>query len=123
MKIPLQIVFRHMESSEALESKIKLRTEKLEKFSDDIIGCRVVLEEPHHHHQQGGEFHVCIYITVPGNELVACRDPGKNSNHQDPYVAVRDAFNAMEKQLREYTDKRKGHVKLHEVSESANLAV
>jgi len=99
MAFPLDITFKGMEHSEALETKIRERTEKLEQHADRIQRCRVVVEAPHRSHQKGGLYEVRIDVRVPGEELVVNRTGHRNQAHEDPYVAVRDAFNAMTNQL------------------------
>src|SRR5450756_2642710 len=46
-----------------------------------------------------------------GKELVVNREPGDRNAHQDIYVAIRDAFSAMERQLRDYAQRRRGEIK------------
>jgi ribosomal subunit interface protein len=99
MQLPVQVTFRHMPTSPALDAKIRERAAELEQFYDPIVRCDVVVEQHHQRHQQGNIFHVRIHVTVPGNELVVSRDPDLNHAHEDPYVAVRDAFDAIRRQL------------------------
>ena len=49
MQIPLQITFEGgLPSSDALRARIEREAEKLERFHDGIIGCRVaVIGRPH----------------------------------------------------------------------------
>jgi len=109
MQIPLQITIRDVEHSEALETHIRGKVEKLEEFFKGIISCRVVVEMPHKHHQQGKQFNVRIDIGVPGSEIVVNRD-----HAEDIYVALRDAFDAAKRQLEDYARKIRGDVKTHE---------
>ena len=44
MPIPLQISFRNMDPSPAVEARIRKKAEKLERFHDRIIGCTVVVD-------------------------------------------------------------------------------
>ena len=44
MQVPLQITFRHMDSSPALEARIRQRAEELEHFFDRITSCHVTVE-------------------------------------------------------------------------------
>ncbi|MGA9165610.1 MAG: HPF/RaiA family ribosome-associated protein, partial [Thiobacillus sp.] len=60
MKTPLQITFRDIEHSDALEAHIREKAEKLETFFEPIMSCRVVVEMPHQHKQQGKFFSVRI---------------------------------------------------------------
>jgi ribosomal subunit interface protein len=108
MKRALQITYRGMETSEALSNHIRGEAEKLEQFFGDIVGCHVVVEEPHRHKQQGNEFHVRVDLHVPGKDIVVGRDPG-NRPHNDAYLAVTDAFEAARRQLQHYAEGIRAH--------------
>jgi ribosomal subunit interface protein len=107
----LTVTFRGMDPSEAIEALVRERASRLERFRDQLVSCRVVVESPHRHHQHGRLFHIRIDVTTPGGELVVNRDHGDDHSHEDAYVAVRDAFEALERRLKDYTDKRRGYVK------------
>lgn len=115
MQKPLRITYRRVDPSDAIESDIREKVEKLEQFCDDIIGCNVVIEAPHRHHHQGSLFHVRIDLTVPSKELVVSREPHQHHAHEDAYVAIRDAFDEMRRQLEDYVRTRRAHVKTHEI--------
>lgn len=108
MQIPLQITVRDMEHSDALETHIRDKANKLDEYFDRIMSCRVVVEMPHKHHHQGKQFNVRIDIGVPGSEIVVNRD-----HAEDVYVALRDAFDAAKRQLEDYARKIRGDVKTH----------
>ncbi|HEU4708788.1 MAG TPA: ribosome-associated translation inhibitor RaiA [Methylophilaceae bacterium] len=109
MQVPLQITVRDMPHSDALDTHIREKVEKLEQLFPKIISCRVVVELAHKHQQQGNEFNVRIDLSVPGKkEIVVNRD-----HHEDPYVALRDAFNAAMRQLEDYAQRVKGKTKTH----------
>jgi len=108
MQSPSEIVFRDMPRSEALEKNIHDRISKLEKIFDHITSCNVVVEETHHHKHQGKLFHVRINMHVPDKELIVSREKHDKQEHEDPYIAVRDAFNAMQRQLEDYSRKLRG---------------
>lgn len=109
MQIPLQITIRDVEHSEALETHIRGKVEKLEEFFKHITSCRVVVEVPHKHHHQGKQFNVRIDIGVPGSEIVVNHD-----HDEDVYVALRDAFDAAKRRLEDYARKIRGDIKAHE---------
>lgn len=113
MKKPLEITFRHMDPSPALESQVRQRAEKLERFCDDIIGCSVVIESPHKHHNKGNLHHLRIKLTVPGSEIIVQRSADEEHSHEDPYVVVRDAFDSARRRLEDYVARRRGAVKKH----------
>ena len=114
MQQPLQITYRDFPRSDALDADIRDKAAKLEQFYDRIMACRVVVEAPHSHHHKGNLFHIRIDLTVPGSELVVKRAPKEHHAHEDPYVAVRDAFDAARRQLQDYARKQRGNVTSHE---------
>lgn len=112
MILPLQITFHDVDKSEALETKIKEAASKLDQFHESIMSCRVVVEAPHRRHRTGTLYHLRIDVSVPGKELVVDREPGDRDTHEDPYVVVRDAFDAMARKLKDYDRRRHGEVKM-----------
>ena len=70
MKHPLQITFRHMDSSPAVEARIRDEVDSLEQHFGRITSCRVVIEEPHRR-ERGNEYHISIDLHVPGSQIVA----------------------------------------------------
>jgi ribosomal subunit interface protein len=114
VKLPLQIAFRGMDTSEAVEARIRERAEGLERYDDRIVACRVVVERAHGHHRHGNHYHVRVDLTVPDAELVAGREPDEHHRYEDVYVAIRDAFDAVRRQLEDHVRRRRGAVKLHE---------
>ena len=122
MQVPLQITFRHMDSSEAVAARVRGRVEELERFFDGIIACRVVVECRHPRRQQGNLFHVLVDLGVPGREIVVGRDPAAHHAHEDVHVAIRDAFDAVRRLLEDYVREKRGDVKLHAVPDHGRIA-
>ena len=114
MQFPIEIEFRNMDRSEALQDVIEKRMEKIARFESDVMSCKLTVEAPHRHHGKGNIYHVRIDLHVPGTEIVVNRDRSQNHAHEDPYVAVRDAVNAAARQLQDYVRIRRGKVKAHE---------
>jgi ribosomal subunit interface protein len=114
MELPLQITFRHMEPSPAIEARITEHAQKLDRYHDRITSCRVVIEAPHKHHHKGRLYHVAVELGVPDGRLVASRERDLHHAHEDVYVAIRDAFDAVRRQLDGYVTRRRGEVKMHE---------
>jgi ribosomal subunit interface protein len=98
-----------MSASEAMSEFIRGEAEKLEHFFDRIVGCHVVVEQPHKHQRQGNRFHVRVDLHVPGKDIVVGRDHADRSSHEDPYQAVSDAFTAARNQLQHYADAQRDH--------------
>ncbi len=113
MKQPLQINFRDIPQSDAVEAKVREKAAKLDEFYDQIMTCRVMVEAPHTHHHKGYLYHVTIDLTVPNGEIVINRDPKDHQAHEDVYVAIRDAFDAARRKLQDYARKQRGDVKSH----------
>ncbi len=111
MRIPLQITFQDVPQSDAVEAKIREAAAKLEKFYPDIMSCRAVLSAPQKRQRKGKHYHVRLDVSVTGKELVVNREPGDRDAHFDIYVSVRDAFNAMERMLRDYSRQKQGMTK------------
>jgi len=113
MAIPLELTYRHLASSEFIEQKVMQRLKHLETICNQINRAHVVLSSPHHSKHQGNHYEVHIELYVPGSELVATRNAEESDAHEDFYVALRDAFDAIEVQLKRWKQKRRLDVKAH----------
>jgi ribosomal subunit interface protein len=105
MQLPLEVSTRQVDLSPPLAAELRRRAAKLERHYDRITSCRIAVERASNHHQEGGPYRVRLDITVPGAELVA------NKAADDLKVAIRDAFEAAERQVEEFAQKRRGDVK------------
>jgi cold shock CspA family protein/ribosome-associated translation inhibitor RaiA len=114
MQLPLQVSFRHMAPSGAIEAIVRERAAKLDDFFDHIMSCRVVVELAGKHHRHGNLYEVRIDLTVPGEEIVVTREPSEHIENRDIQVALRDAFDSARRQLEDYVRRRRGLVKTHE---------
>ncbi len=107
MQLPLQVTFRHMDPSPALEGRIRELATRLEKFSDQIMHCHVIVEAPHKYHHQGGLFEVRMDITVPDSQIAIRWSHPNRHSHEDAYVALRDAFRAARRKLEDFERERR----------------
>ncbi len=121
MQLPLQITWRNVEKSEALEADIQDKAAKLDEVYDHITSCRVVVERSHSRHRKGNLYRIRLDITVPDKEIVVTRDPDDHHAHEDMYVTIRDAFNAARRQLQDYARIRRGDVKQHDEHHTARV--
>jgi ribosome-associated translation inhibitor RaiA len=101
MQIPVRITFRHMDTSAAVEARVHELAARLTRVSDKIIDCHVTIEAPPAHQHKGAPFSVRIDLTGPGGHLSALKGNSARPEHQDVYVALRDAFDAIKRQLEE----------------------
>ncbi len=129
-----------MESSTAVEAKIREEAAKLDEFYNHVMACRVVVEIPRYHPNRGKLFHVRIDLTVPGGEIVVRHEPSLHTAarqtetergskkleidgaYKDVYVAIRDAFKAMRRQLKDYARRQRADVKTHELPPHARVS-
>ncbi len=118
MIIPVQTSFHNVDHSDAVIDRIQKEADKLDQYYDRITSCRVVVEAAHHHRSHGEPFHIRIELGVPGRELVVAHEPTRRAHggdeahphkrddllapHKDIYIAIRDSFRAMRRQLQDY---------------------
>ena len=119
MQVPLEITFRGIAHSDAIETRIREKAAKLEQYCDKIIACRVAVEAEHHHQHQGNLYKVRIDVSVPQKQIVVSRDHHDKQAHEDFYVALRDAFAAAIRQLEEYARIQRGAIKTPRVVSDA----
>ena len=125
------ITFRGLDHSKALEADIRKHIDKLARYYQPIMGCRVLVEFAQRHHDQGNRFHVRIDLTVPGGEIVVAHDASLHATEKDEeaqtsaqraepkperkhaLVAVREAFDIARRRLQDYGRRQRGSVKAH----------
>ena len=122
MQIPLQVTFRNLGRSQAIEASVREHADKLEKYYCRIGGCRLVIEEQHKPHQRGNHYHVRVNLTVPGAELGASREPDEHHAYTDVYVAIRDAFDTARRQLEDYARRHDQRLKAHAAPPHGRIA-
>jgi ribosomal subunit interface protein len=111
MQIPVEITLRDIPHSDAVEARIREKIEKLDRFHERVMSCRVTVESPQQRKHQGKLYSVHIDMKVPGGgELVVNR-----MQNEDIYVGIRDAFNAAARQLEDHVRRQRGDVKTHDV--------
>jgi ribosomal subunit interface protein len=120
MQVPLQIRFHNMASSEAIEARVRERVARLERFSDNIISCRVAIEAPHKqpHRSTVG---ITIDISVPGKEIVVKREHRHHESRDDAYLVIGVAFDTAERQLEDHARMQRREIKSHDGSTYARV--
>lgn len=97
MDLPLQITWRGLARSDALDDAIRDKAAKLQQFHEGIMRCKVVVELAGRHQQQGRHFVVRVELKLPGGEITVNRD-----HDEDVHIALRDAFDAARRQLQDF---------------------
>lgn len=98
----LQISFHGMETSAAVEAKIRERFDELERRCPDLTGCRVTVTKDSRAHVKGHLFRVGLVLHRPGRDVVVSHHGPRDHVHHDVYVALRETFAAAERQLTEH---------------------
>jgi hypothetical protein len=107
--------------SEAVETRIRSRVQKPERYFERTTSCHVWVDAVHASQAPGRQrgrrvsYEIRIELRVLGTELAVSRKPGDVNAHKNIMVAIaiRDSFDAMERQLKEYVARLRGGVKSH----------
>lgn len=117
MELPVVITFKNLEHSDAVEAAAREHAERLDKFHPRIMSCRVLVEATHRRPRTAGTvYDVRVHVTVPGGDLFAHDEPPPQRFHEDVYIAIRDAFDRMRRELEDYARERRQDVKTHEAA-------
>jgi ribosome-associated translation inhibitor RaiA len=108
MTFQTQLAFHQMDRSEALESTIRERAEKLGKFHPGITSVHVAVTQETRHSAKPRLFNVRLDLHVKGKSFAITQQGDK-----DPFVAARDAFDAAKRLLDAELDTVRGLVKHH----------
>lgn len=109
MDTPLDISFKGLDRSTAIEAKIAERAARLEKHFDRMTHCRVVVAAPHKHSHKGKNYEIKIDIGIPGAApLIVTHESPVGQAQEDLKIALRDAFDAADRRLDELVDKKNG---------------
>ena len=114
MQRELDITWRNLDPSAALEADIQGHLARLETIFPDLLRCHVVVDRPHRRRGQGNLYDLRIVLTLPGRELVVSRSPAERHAHEDAFVAIRDTFASAERMLQREADLLRGDVKAHD---------
>jgi ribosome-associated translation inhibitor RaiA len=103
----VDITFRSMDPSPAVETAVRTWSSRLDQLFEDIDRVAVVIEVPHRHRRLGRTFEAHVRVTIPERTIAITRDG------DTIYVALADAFRAARRTLRDHVRVRRGEVKLH----------
>ena len=108
MEPQVEITFNEIDHSDAVEAHIRERVAKLLAMGESIRRCKVWVRAPHHRGHKPVAYVIDLSVQMTGTSLHVDHRPGDDNAHTDIYVAIRDAFNAMERQLRKWKEQHKG---------------
>jgi ribosome-associated translation inhibitor RaiA len=115
MHTPIQITYRGLPHSDAVDQNIQKRAQHLERIHPRISACHVTVELPHQHRHQGNHFRVQIDLHVPGGSLVVTRGDTVNPAYEDVHAVIRDAFSAALGMLEERHERARAQRRAYEV--------
>ncbi|HUL06122.1 MAG TPA: HPF/RaiA family ribosome-associated protein [Candidatus Acidoferrum sp.] len=115
-EFPLQIAFRNIDPSAAIEARVRTAARKLARFHGRITSVRVVIAAPENRHHRERLYDVRISLAVPGGTIWINRGGQLNLAHADVYVAIRDAFNAAVRRLEDFVRRHESKMKHHEAA-------
>ncbi len=93
-----------------VEELVEARASRLDRFHARITSCDVLVELHSKHHSAKHPLRVRIVCKVPpGQELIVDRPPEAHDAHTPNDTVIRHAFQAMERQLRDLSDKQHDH--------------
>ncbi|WP_395665783.1 HPF/RaiA family ribosome-associated protein [Methylocella sp.] len=103
MDRPLQIVFRDIQHSDALEKLIQDRAQRLENAYSRIIGCRVVVGTSHRDpNSVVVPLALCVEVEIPGKPLVVAKAEGKRKGEAS--ALVNKVFDLAERRLEQVSE-------------------
>jgi cold shock CspA family protein len=115
MQGPLELSFRDVDRTDELEALVRSKIEKLERVCNYLMSARVTLER--HHRSSGNPFRVRVEVGVaPGHRIVGTAGDKKNIGALE--VAVRNAFDAVRRQLAELAERQRNDIKEHPEQEN-----
>lgn len=105
---PVQVTFHGVHKHEGLEDAARSHAEHLTRFHPRIHGCKVVIGRAEGSaHTARGRYHVQVRVEIPGNDVVVAHQPAR-PEHEDPLVAIGDAFRVAERRLEDVDAIRRG---------------
>ena len=117
METEPQIVFEHMDSSEALRARVLRELADLEQIHGRITSARVSMCAPPREHRKGYLYRTNIHLVLPGGrEVAVSHNPQSGRADHDMYSSVQDAFDVARRQLSDQVRQMEGKVKAQAVA-------
>ena len=94
MQTHLKITLLDLAHSDALDARIREKVSHMEKRFPRLMGCHVIVSEPHRHRSTHRLYAIRINVALPGVNLTVRRD-----DKEDVYVLLQEAFAAAERDI------------------------
>ena len=123
MQVPVGIAFRNCSPTEEMRAEVDKCVQRLEKFSDRLTSCHVLIQAPETRHRHGDAYRVMLRIAMPRHtDIVVDRSPTDEGENGYPLVAIRNAFAAAVRQIEDAARKARGDVKEHLPGDHGRIA-
>lgn len=114
MRVSPEISYRGVQKTDALESLIAEKIDKMATFYTEISSCHIAIEKAHDHPESGSPYRVRLDITVPEDrEIVVDKSPDKGVQYPPLEAVIREAFDIANRQLNELNEQQHNHMKTH----------
>lgn len=114
MDVPLQLSFKNVEKTPALDDLVREKVDKLESLSSSLTSCRVHVEREHESQTTGNGYHLRIEMhAAPGHVLLVEDTPGEGSVNDELSSVLIDAFQTATRRPKEHEERNHGEVKTH----------
>jgi ribosome-associated translation inhibitor RaiA len=117
MSIAIQISFRGINKSAAVESAIRQHAARLERFAHQIKRLHVAVGMPQHNRHHGNHYAVRIEIATLTGEPFVTHDAPLEDSHKDFQTVLRVAFDAAERHLEGDSEQKEW---IHDAGKEAN---
>jgi cold shock CspA family protein len=111
---PIEIAYRNVEPSPAVEKHVLRGLARLEKIASDLVRLRVTVSRDNVRRRTGNLYQVRLDFTLPGRRVVITRTPPPHAADEWLITAVGEAFDKAREELIEARQLRRGEVKTHE---------
>lgn len=124
MQVPVEISFRNCEPSEQIRAEIQREAERLDKIYDRITACTIVVTAPDLlRHRKGALFKIGIRIALPRHrDVVVDKTHSDVHQHEHISIAIKDAFSAARRQVRDAVREMHGDVKQDIAAERGRIS-
>lgn len=102
MAVALQISYRGVDQSDALDALVADEALKLERYFGRILACRVLIEREHR--RSAAPFFARLTLNLPGEDVFINHAGDVDdalAAFKDPVVAIRQAFKRARRQLQD----------------------
>jgi ribosome-associated translation inhibitor RaiA len=112
MKMPINIAFKDVPKSDAIQRLIMTKIAGLEKECNYITSCRVSLEKTQKHHKTGNPIQICIDLHIPQGHNIVVKESYNSMHGKDVVSAmIRNAFEKARRKIRKVVERQHGESK------------